>query len=265
MVRPSYGGMTIFELNRYGCRAMSSSLLSNIGRAIFTVDDPHQDILRDDCFADIVWAVWLCVPASLLWIAVPCNTWGYLNSSNTMRSKQRPSGNIKDPKVRAHNKLATRISKLLPLISLRRCYHVIENPTGSRLYDYRPMKLSLRDTLSRLENIRLSSFGSLSAKPLWIHSSWPLIWRLVEWSDEMRKPNSRCKPLTKRDPKRSKNASADATMLKLSLGYPVTFANIVGEMQASFLVKAQVACFTKVIESPMLRYIIASYVAYTWY
>ena len=54
-------------------------------------------------------------------------------------------------------------------------------------------------------------------------------------------------------------------MLKLSLGYPVTFANIVGAMQASFLVKAQVACFTKVIESPMLRYIIASYVAYTWY
>lgn len=70
---------------------------------------------------------------ALAWFAIPCNSFGFMSSSQHQRSKSWPFGDCSHQWVRAANLIASRIAIMASITIARRAYWGAENPSQSKL------------------------------------------------------------------------------------------------------------------------------------
>ena len=81
----------------------------------------------------------------LLWMAPTCSSFVFANSSNTGRSASNYDGNIEYPPVASGNLQAKAAIFLWTLASERGVQAAMENPAGSMIFNYQPVRLGLDD------------------------------------------------------------------------------------------------------------------------
>lgn len=81
----------------------------------------------------------------LLWMAPTCSSFVFANSSNTGRNASNYGGNLDYPPVASGNLQAKAAIFLWTLASERGVEAAMENPAGSMIFNYEPVRLGLAD------------------------------------------------------------------------------------------------------------------------
>ena len=96
-----------------------------------------QDVLQDMAlvlgFLNALKLMLRIKPKGLAWLAIPCNSFSFMSSSQHQRSFWHPYGNTKFPFVVAGNEVCTRSCMLVLVGLVRRVTFFIENPLQSAL------------------------------------------------------------------------------------------------------------------------------------
>ena len=70
-------------------------------------------------------------PRGLAWLAIPCNSFGWMSFPGHRRSWQSPYGNLTNPFVWAGNQVCTRSCLLIVVGLVRSVFFFVENPRAS--------------------------------------------------------------------------------------------------------------------------------------
>jgi hypothetical protein len=105
--------------------------------------DTSEDILTPSGFRAALLLVLALKEGGLLWLAPVCSSWVWLNSSRTRRSVANPDGDESYPPVVEGNLHAKVAAFLYALAHLRNCTPVLENPQGSLIFEYWPVKRAI--------------------------------------------------------------------------------------------------------------------------
>ena len=116
----------------------------------------------------------------LLWEAITCSTFGFANSSNTGRNASNYEGNLEHPGVQSGNLQAQVAIFLFTLARERGATAVIENPAGSMLFNYEPVRVGLAARQTYIQIVdgcaySRKQFGLRSRKPYKFVCSEPWI------------------------------------------------------------------------------------------
>ena len=102
-----------------------------------------EDLLSPTGFLAAVHCVLSLVTGGLLWLAPVCSSFVYMNSARCKRSKEHPEGDEAYQPVAEGNMHAKVAAFLYALASIRNAHPVLENPGGSRIFQYKPVLLVL--------------------------------------------------------------------------------------------------------------------------
>ena len=88
------------------------------------------------CVMGLMWGIrqiLRLIPGGLATFAYPCNSWGFMASSQHARSEDQPWGNLKFPFVQMGNLISTRATMLWGLALARSVMTFGENPQRSKI------------------------------------------------------------------------------------------------------------------------------------
>ena len=100
------GGISVFDGKARSTRRVSDSLtrMGNIPTLSMDVEnDPRENILDSTGVLIFLDALAHLLCESLVWMAPPCKTWSFMNSSKHERSRTQPMGHVLLPAVRQAN------------------------------------------------------------------------------------------------------------------------------------------------------------------
>lgn len=103
------GGISVFDGKARSTRRVSDALtrVGNIPTLSVDVEnDPRESILESTGVLIFLDALAHLACESLLWMAPPCKTWSFMNSSKHQRSRGQPMGHVLLPAVRQANLVA---------------------------------------------------------------------------------------------------------------------------------------------------------------
>ena len=129
--------------NAASARGFSAAAF-DISRVPGATDVSHgkstEDILTRDGFMRAVHLTMRLRRGGLLWLAPVCSSFVFLNVANTMRSASNYAGNVAYGPVREGNQMSETAVFLMTLAWARYVEPVLENPPGSMMFNYGPVK-----------------------------------------------------------------------------------------------------------------------------
>ena len=134
------------------------------------ISNPGDDICSDSGFCRCIALALRLQEGGLAFAGVPCCSFVFVSRSRHRRSATDPMGAQNTEWVRKQNIVASRTTLILLLVLVRRGYYFVENPGGSLLHLFPPMKLLIElctDFFKTyhikwwLESINVSVLGNL--------------------------------------------------------------------------------------------------------
>lgn len=125
--------------------------------------------------------------SGVLWVGIPCSSWVFMSMGSTKRHFLRPQGQSHLKCTREGNALARRLCYLLELASRKKCFWVVEQPTSSLLFRYRPMRALLRRHKAIQVRTSLGAFGASTVKPVVLVGTAPWLSKLERKTTPVRR------------------------------------------------------------------------------
>lgn len=98
-------------------------------------------------------------PKGLLWLAPPCSSWVYMSSSWHKRdTKNQHRGATRWCDIREANSLGCVVAILVLVAYWREVWYILEQPKGSKLLKFRPLRKALQTTEAKALTTYLRSF-----------------------------------------------------------------------------------------------------------
>ena len=132
------------------------------------------------------------VPGGVFWRAPPCGTWVWMSRGTTKRHRQ-PEGDVLRAQVVAHNALVERLVLVLEILALRGVYWIIEQPTGTKMWEYPAVQACLQRQGAAEVCLEQGAYGAQSVKPTTLMGTAP-------WLHEMER---KCTPGMRQELKES--------------------------------------------------------------
>lgn len=177
-------------------------------------------------------------PHATAWFAVPCGSWIFMSRGSTHRSYWRAGGNTSYEKVADANRLCRRVCYLLTYLAKKKVNWVLENPSTSLLFRYKPLRKLLRKFKCINVNVCLGCFGADTQKLVTLVGNAPWLRRLSrQLTSARRKQLKRVRTFLKLQTTRNYTCNrtgrakcAGGKDLKATQVYPGTLGLLVGKL-----------------------------------
>lgn len=198
-------------------------------------DAVNQDILRPQGTLRWLTHVKATMPDGLHWFGPPCGSWGFLTRSKSKRTKDNVLGNRFDPWVRTHNSIAEWVAMAIVTLTWCGIYFVIENPSGSLIFDHPAIAQALVATKARKVGVSLFGWGHPSSKPLVLAGTAPWLEKLEEASRDLALANRDRHKTTLATTNETGAVTGNSDDLKESAIYPDEFCELVAKYHTEFM------------------------------
>ncbi len=169
----------------------------------------------------------------LAWMAPPCSNWVWVSASKHRRSIAQPLGDDWcNSKTFHHNQIIRAVSIVARACSSWRVHWVIENPLSSCMFQFPELKAVILSSNAKEASMRLSTFGSESAKPVRLVGTAPWLPRLGYMAAVLPRQTPR-RVLAWRD--EAGRATGIPGPMEQSAAYPAQFSTTVAKLQADMV------------------------------
>ncbi len=144
------------------------------GRALDREYHEGHDLLTSVGFLTALQTALDLKPGGIMWLAPPCSTWVWL-ARHTYGRHLAVQGDFTQPKVLQNNALVERVVLLLEVVTARRAFWLVEQPTSSVLWHYPAMQGCLQRHGCMPQSLEMGAYGGTSVKPTTLMGTAPYL------------------------------------------------------------------------------------------
>lgn len=115
------------------------------------------------------------IQGGVAWFALPCCSWVFMSRGTTRRHYLRPQGWEEVVSTAVGNRLARRLAYLLELCHIKGIYYIIEQPSSSLLFRYKPIKQLLERHGASFVRCALGAYNASTLKPVTLYGTAPFL------------------------------------------------------------------------------------------
>ncbi|CAL1165178.1 unnamed protein product [Cladocopium goreaui] len=115
------------------------------------------------------------IRGGVAWFAMPCNSWVFMSRGSTKRCLLRVKGATHLKSTALGNRLARRLCYLLELCHKLGIFWVIEQPTTSLLFFYRPLRRLMKRHGAKRVGCSLGALNANTTKPVFLWGTVPFL------------------------------------------------------------------------------------------
>lgn len=216
--------------------------------AAFCGQCASYDILQDGTAQDVLHPLGLRHYLHILaytskyglhWFAPPCCSWVFLTRVKSCRSRSAPQGATSDPWVVTHNAIATWVANAIFTAAATDIYFVIENPRGSLIFEFEPLKTALAQLGAKSVTVNLGDWGAPSLKPITLFGTAPWLQQLLVLSERRKSAEAWSSSSAPKRQKLATNINGRVTgnrdRLVASAAYPPEFCHEVAKLHIAHM------------------------------